>query len=55
MDFKHIHDHGKIVVWPDLDDKNMLKIAEAIQKDDADPRIKPYERSLGPCISYYDV
>jgi hypothetical protein len=41
-----------IVVWPSLDDAILLAQASNASAVGRNPRIVPYERSMGPCIPW---
>jgi hypothetical protein len=42
-----------IVVWPANDDPSLLRYARDARNFGRDPRVVEYERSFGPCVSYY--
>lgn len=42
----------RIVVFPESDDERMLDLAAIQLKKGRNPRIVPYERSMGECITY---
>lgn len=44
-----------IVVWPDDTDKMIIKCAKRAQELGMNPRIVPYEKSMGKCISFYKL
>jgi len=51
-------DH-KIIVFPEKDDPKLLQLASWCQGDNPlginrNPKIVEYEKSMGPCISYYN-
>lgn len=59
---KHIHvmlDYTiggyRIVVWPSNTDKMILKVAAKAKALGYDPKIIPYEQSMGKCISFYKL
>lgn len=44
-----------ILVWPSMDDVNMLQVAAEMQRHDLGPKIKEYEEDFGKCVSYYEM
>lgn len=44
----------RIIVFPDIDDKYLLELAEACKKAGRNPNIVEYKKEFGPCISYYN-
>lgn len=44
-----------IIVWPTLDDGNLLQLAANMQKQERDPKIVEYKNEYGKCISYYEM
>jgi hypothetical protein len=48
----YLHAGQWIVVWPTIDDPNMLRHAK---EDCYDPDIIRYEEEFGPCMSYYEL
>jgi hypothetical protein len=54
--YAHVSNLGTvIVVWPSEGDKMLLKCFGAAQRQDMGPEIVPYEISIGPCISFYNL
>lgn len=43
-----------ILCWPESDDPKMLSAAAFARDKGRDPKIVDYQRSLGPCISFYE-
>jgi hypothetical protein len=42
-----------ILVWQESDDPNLLRHAQRAKEVGRNPRVVSYERSFGPCASYY--
>lgn len=54
VEYIHEDTNGRIVVWPEKDHEEILSMAGYIMDKfpHLDPRIKEYEKSMGPAISY---
>lgn len=50
---RHITIQHMIIVWPDKDDPHILYWAKKMTEAEKHPRVRAYEESMGPCISYY--
>lgn len=46
---------GEIIVWPTIDDPNMLSYANFLKRRLVRTAIVVYENSFGHCISYYKL
>lgn len=44
-----------ILVWEQMDDPNLLQVAATARDHDQNPKVVPYEKSFGKCISYYEM
>jgi len=44
-----------IIVWPEIDDPNLLQMCAVAQKYGRNPKVLQYEESFGSCISYYEI
>lgn len=46
----------RIIVWPDENDPNLLKALKLMRDEDReDGEVKPYEKSMGACVSFYSM
>lgn len=46
----------RIIVWPTATDPNLLRTIQAINEEDGESAsVVPYEESMGPCVSHYEV
>jgi hypothetical protein len=48
----HMTAAHRIVVWPDLDDHDLLTYANDAKRVGRNPHIVEYEHSMGPCIPF---
>lgn len=44
-----------IIVWPTIDDPNLLDMCAIAQKKNRNPRVIQYRSEFGKCASYYEV
>jgi hypothetical protein len=49
---KHLTAVHKIVVWPSLDDRDLLTNARNAREVGRNPKIVEYERSMGPAVTF---
>lgn len=53
--YTHCHETGEIIVWPERDDPNILRIAAKAKDYGCSAAILQYEKSIGPCVSFYEL
>lgn len=52
---KHLTSLHRIIVWPEIDDPEILDMAARLKIFARNPKIVEYEVSMGPCISWYQL
>ena len=52
---RHLTSLHKIIVWPEMDDPEILEMAKILKEMGRNPKIVEYEVSMGECISWYQL
>lgn len=44
-----------IIVWPSIDDVNLLQMCGVARDADRNPKVEQYKNEFGKCVSYYEI